>query len=119
MLNMTLKSSWCAPNRPCILVIYLTTWSASSRSSFDIYRDIVRRQSRLPNGNEVKCFRAERRACHLCEPGRLSLCHQCHRDCKLYDAIRTGFKSTLAHSLGDMIFRAASDLVMASTQPPH
>lgn len=32
------ESSWCAPNRPCILDIYLITWSASSRSSFDNYR---------------------------------------------------------------------------------
>ncbi|KAJ8588574.1 hypothetical protein M405DRAFT_740076 [Rhizopogon salebrosus TDB-379] len=89
------ESSWCAPNRPCILDIYLITWSASSRSSFDNYRDIVQRWSRLPNGNEVKRFRAERRACHLGEPGQLSLCRR--HDCRLCYAIRTGFKSTLAH----------------------
>ncbi|OAX34576.1 hypothetical protein K503DRAFT_698460 [Rhizopogon vinicolor AM-OR11-026] len=89
------ESSWYAPNKPNILDICLITWSADSRSSFDNYRDSVQRRTNIPCGNEVKRFRAERRVCHLGEPGYLSLCH--HRDCRLCDAIRTGFKSSLAH----------------------
>jgi hypothetical protein len=104
------ESSWRGQNKPSVLDIYLITWSASSRSSFDKYRYVhfnpvipvrvitrtsfrvsVQGRTNLRNGNEAKRFRAEQRACCLGEPGHLSLCNL---QCNLCAAIRTGFKSS-------------------------
>jgi len=75
---------------PKISAIYLITWTAKLRSSFDNYRDCV---GLLTGTTECKRFRSEKRACNLGEPGCRELCQQ--NACHLCPAIRTGFKSSL------------------------
>ncbi|KAF8194087.1 hypothetical protein BJ912DRAFT_959277 [Pholiota molesta] len=60
---------WHDSTHPCppIAKIYLITWTADMRASFDNYRDEVARKRNTPadKHKEIKCFRSERRACHL------------------------------------------------------
>ncbi|KAJ7463526.1 hypothetical protein B0H11DRAFT_1870950 [Mycena galericulata] len=88
----TFCSKWTENVPPTISSIYLITWTANLRSSFDGYRDMV--QSRTGK-KECKRFRSEKRACKLGEPGSLALCQR--PDCHLCKAIRTGFQSSLEY----------------------
>ncbi|KAK0232322.1 hypothetical protein EDD85DRAFT_956161 [Armillaria nabsnona] len=89
---------WHDSTTPCpsISKIYLITWSADMRTSFDAYREEVARKRNIPDGKpkEIKCFRSERRACHLGDwKSYDSLCT--NPNCRLCVAIKTGFRSSL------------------------
>ncbi|KAI0341114.1 hypothetical protein BDW22DRAFT_1333172 [Trametopsis cervina] len=79
--------------RPTICRIYLITWTAKMRRSFDKYRERINKKHKLPKNQEVKRFRSERRACRVGDPGHPKCCKR--PDCALCQAIRTGFKSSL------------------------
>ncbi|KAK0211551.1 hypothetical protein IW262DRAFT_1468088 [Armillaria fumosa] len=89
---------WHDPTKPCpsISKIYLITWSVDMRISFDAYRDEVARKRKIPDdkSKEIKCFRSERRACHLGDSKSYdSLCT--NPGCRLCVAIESGFGSSL------------------------
>lgn len=82
-------------NLPTIAKIYLITWTASQRSSFEKYRERVAKLRKIPKGKakEIKSFRSERRACRL---GDRVPCTTCKNSgCRLCLAIRSAFKSSL------------------------
>ncbi|KAF8185729.1 hypothetical protein BJ912DRAFT_973020 [Pholiota molesta] len=89
---------WHDSTHPCppIAKIYLITWTADMRASFDNYRDEVARKRNTPadKPKEIKCFRSERRACHLGDSEfSKSLCT--NPSCRLCAVIKTGFRVSL------------------------
>jgi hypothetical protein len=106
---------WHDSTHPCppTAKIYLITWTADMRASFDNYRylglsrclllrayirrsDEVARKRNTPadKHKEIKCFRSERRACHLGDSEfSKSLCT--NPSCRLCAVIKTGFRVSL------------------------
>ncbi|KAK0467737.1 uncharacterized protein EV420DRAFT_1259323 [Desarmillaria tabescens] len=85
-------------NLPTVAKIYLITWTAYQRSSFEKYREEVARKRNIPDDKpkEVKCFRSEKRACSLGDKrSDTKLCWM--SNCRLCPAIRTAFKSSLEY----------------------
>ncbi|KAK0467747.1 uncharacterized protein EV420DRAFT_426511 [Desarmillaria tabescens] len=80
---------------PTIAKIYLITWTAYQRTSFEKYRGKVARMRKIGKGKpkEVKCFRSEKRACSLGDKKPYRLCRK--YNCRLCPAIRTALKSSL------------------------
>ncbi|KAK0232320.1 hypothetical protein EDD85DRAFT_106349 [Armillaria nabsnona] len=80
---------------PTIAKIYLITWTAYQRSSFEKYRERVAKMRKIAKGKpkEIKCFRSERRACNLGDKKPYRLCRKLN--CRLCLAIRTAFKASL------------------------
>lgn len=66
----------------------------------DIFRDSVAKLRKTPKNRakECKCFRSEQRACRLGDRKSAKPCT--NRNCRLCQAIRTGFKASLDKKRG-------------------
>ncbi|KAK0467746.1 uncharacterized protein EV420DRAFT_1684195 [Desarmillaria tabescens] len=92
------SEKWHDSTTPCpsIAKIYLITWTAEMRTSFDAYREeVARKRNRADDKpKEIKCFRSERRACRLGDSKSYdSLCN--NQNCRLCVAIKTSFGTSL------------------------
>ncbi|KAH7103567.1 hypothetical protein BKA62DRAFT_45615 [Auriculariales sp. MPI-PUGE-AT-0066] len=104
------SSNWLSSKpMPRVHKIYLITWPREMRNSFQKYRSEISNRFRIDESSlpaesrsyhakrpaEIKAFRSERRSCQLGETRKnLELCSG---ECRLCQAIRTGFGSSLRH----------------------